>query len=117
MQYYSTKLKQLFDTVEDLEKAEVEFDKKEEENKKARELKSAEAKEVEAAYKDYLDFCEKANKEAKAKRQEYLNKKKAFIEKYGSYHMTYTNVDGKEEITISDLFEEALRIFPANLRW
>lgn len=75
MRYYSDKTKKLFNTEEELVKAEKEFDEKHALELKAKEEKTAKAKEVEEAYKKYLDL------------------RSNFIKEYGSYHQTLTEKD------------------------
>jgi seryl-tRNA synthetase len=79
MKYLSEKTKVAYDTVDELEKAEKEFDEKQ----TAIELKKTEraeaAKKVDEAYAKAI----KARKEA----DELLTE---FCKKYGAYHKTYT---------------------------
>lgn len=56
MKYFSEKLKKVYDTVEDLETAEKEFDEKHEKELALKEERKQRAQEVEDAYKKYLDL-------------------------------------------------------------
>ena len=83
---YSEKTKQKYDSVEACEIAEREWDalqekKKEEARVKAEERRTR-AKEVEDAYKAAVDA-----------EKEYIKLRNKFIKDYGSFHMTYSNVD------------------------
>ena len=104
--YYSRLLQKPFGTLEELQEAEFEIRKQQEEKQKAIDAKKEAAKLVEEAikrrieaeqlakktkaeaYKSYLEVCEKADQvvaiEAKTE-QEAL---KMFCEKYGSFHST-----------------------------
>ena len=80
MKYLSEKTNKAYDSVEELEKAELALEEK---NKKAlivKEERAKAAKEVEEAY----NKANEAYKEAKAKLDE-------FLKKYGSYHTTVNN--------------------------
>lgn len=74
MKYYSDKTRKLYDTEEDLLKAEELLAQKEIEEKKKMESRKSRAKEVEDAYKHYLDLLDK------------------FIKDYGSFHTTLTQL-------------------------
>ena len=73
MRYYSDKTKSLYENENELINAEQEFDKAHEEENRKREERKARAKEVENAYKRYLEL------------------RNQFIEDYGSYHMTVSS--------------------------
>lgn len=89
MKYFSEKLKKVYDTVEDLETAEKEFDEKHEKELALKEERKQRAQEVEDAYKKYLDL--RAN----------------FIKDYKSYHMTLTEKDlpNTTGLSLFDLFD------------
>lgn len=76
--FYSKLLKKPFDTVEELETAEADYRKKHEAEIKAVEVKKGRAKEVNDAYKNYV--------EAGKKYDELLDN---FIKDYDAFHMTY----------------------------
>ena len=80
--FYSEVLKKTFQTEEECLKAEKEFEEKHAAELKAKEEKAAKAKEIEQAYKHYIELRD------------------AFVKEYGSYHMTYT----KPETSLVDLF-------------
>lgn len=90
MKIYSEKTNQFYEDVDSCIKAEREHEEKLAELKKEKELKaqnrSTRAKEVEEAYKTYLDL---------------LNK---FIEDYGSFHMTYSNSNSNLDL-LNKLFK------------
>lgn len=70
MKYYSETLKKIFDTPEDLKKAEKAHKEKLAVEEKKRAERSARAKEVEEAYKAYKKLLDD------------------FVKDYGSFHMT-----------------------------
>jgi len=82
MKYYSENLKKLFDSPEELEKAEKELSEREAEEKAKREQRAVRAKEVEDAWNKY---------------QELL---KEFVKDYGSYHHSSNG----NEISLFDIF-------------
>lgn len=89
MKFYSEQTKKLYDSEDDLRKAEeklVELQKKEDEKKQAR---ANRAKEVEDAFKTASDAYARANT---------LLKK--FTDDYGSFHMTL-----KDGFTLPSLFD------------
>lgn len=104
--YYSKLLNKPFDSIDELKEAEDEYNKEHEaELAKAREKKS-DAHEVENAYKNYIKTVEETNKHLKdvtemiRKQQEevyneYIEAKNKFIDKHGSFHMTYVNKEPK----------------------
>lgn len=88
MKYYSEKTNKKYDTIEELETAEKEFDDREAKELALREERKARAHEVEEAYKRYLEL--------KAK----------FIQDYKEYHMTLRENDlpKLKDGSIIDLF-------------
>ena len=104
MKYYSEDLKKVFDSVDELEKAEKEASIKKEEEAKALSLKKEEAKAVEDAYRNLVDTKKKAFKEIDEAEQVYINKRNEFVKKYGSFHMTYTDKDAQPLSRLEDIF-------------
>jgi hypothetical protein len=100
---YSDKTKQYYNTIDEAKKAEADFDKNQLETSKATEEKKAAAKEVEDAYKHMLDVYKQASKMIDDAENVYYKAREKFINKYGSFHMTYSNENGKEYIAISDM--------------
>lgn len=90
MKYYSDKTKKLYDTVEDLSKAEKAYDEVH-----AAELKKAEEKKNAA---EAIRAARKAIVEAQNKYNELVNQ---FIKDYGSYHETYRDGD---VVSLRDIF-------------
>ena len=70
MKYYSDKLNKVFETVDEIESAELEYTKKLDEELKKKQERKERAKEVDEAFKNY---------------QKLLS---AFIKDYGSYHFS-----------------------------
>lgn len=96
MKYYSEKLSKkgvpaLFDTEKELREAEERAGAKEAGEKRKAEERKAEALAVENAYKKAVETRKKAHAEIEKADGEYIDKRNAFIEKYGSFHMTYTD--------------------------
>ena len=88
MRYYSDTLKKLYETEEELKKAEQEFNEKHALELKKKEERASRAKEVEDAYKKYLEL------------------RAQFVKDYGSYHMTITDKDLKNvPISLLDFFD------------
>lgn len=133
MRYYSDLLEKTFDTVEELEKeesAKLELEKKlqVEKEKTATERKEL-AHQVEEAYKNYIEVLDinskklselqaQINKENREASNKYLELRNEFIEKYGSFHMTYKDKTPKVEInepvkqiTFSDMFNDVFDLF------
>jgi predicted transcriptional regulator len=133
MKYYSDKLDKKFETVEELETAEKDYDAKETEKKALAETRKAESKEVVDAFKKfqgikqdslkelnkkiaelkdtYTSEVEKAKEEYMSKigdaETDYSTKLNEFIKKYGSFHYSYTsdNLDESDNSIIKELFD------------
>lgn len=112
MKYYSEKLSEakgkpaVFGTQKELEEAEKEFDgKRALEARKADERK-ADAKKVAEAYRHSLEVRRKATKEIEEADRAYREERSKFVGKHGSYHMTYTEEDGKGLLTFGDLWDD-----------
>ena len=92
MKYYSELTKKVYDTEEQLVEAEHKLALANEEKDKKAAQKKEDAKKVTDAFKVYLDLRNK------------------FIEKYGYWHATYTNVDGNDDYSY---FDNALELIKA----
>ena len=114
--FYSRELKQVFDSVEELEAAELKLHEEQDKKEKARLEKSADAKVVEDAYKHLLEVKAKAAKEIEEAEKMYYKERDAFIKKHGSYHMTYTNRNGEEYLSVSDLIDSVWNAFGSPFR-
>ena len=90
MKYYSDKTKKLYETVEDLNKAEKAYDEAH-----AAELKKAEEKKQRA---EEIKVARQAMMTAQNKYNELVNQ---FIKDYGCYHETYRDGD---MISLKDIF-------------
>lgn len=128
--YYSNLLQKPFDSLDELKKAEGDynqamkesFDKaraKREEAKKVEEAIKAQAEasaqarvEKRKAYKEYLskcdearaaylEACNKANETANEAYKDYQEKLRCFCEKYGSFHTTMNFVSGPTSYSIT----------------
>lgn len=73
MKFYSEETKKIYDSEDELKKAEKELKAQCELEKRKKEERSIRAKEVEDAFKNYVELRDK------------------FIEDYGNYHMTITS--------------------------
>ena len=89
MKYYSDKTKKLYETVEDLTKAEKAYDEVHAAELKKAEEKRRRAEEIKAARKVLIDA-----------QNAYSKLMNQFIKDYGSYHETYRDEDwnGLKEI-------------------
>ena len=113
MKYYSELLHKPFDTVEELEKAESEKKAQLDALKDKTKERTKRAKEVENAYKNWVDLKEKYFNEldeAYEKYEELLNK---FVKDYGSFHMTITNDNGVEKYNLKEIADNTLNSFLA----
>jgi acetyl-CoA carboxylase carboxyltransferase component len=108
LKIYSDKTKQYYDTEAEAQEAEAVFDKKQNDTSKATEEKKAAAKEVEDAYKHMLDVDKQASKMIDDAKTSYYEAREKFINKYGSFHMTYSSNNGKEYISVSDVLDALL---------
>lgn len=105
MLYTSELTGKSYKTVEELEAAEAEAKKAEEEKQALVEAKKARAKEVEDAYLEYQNVKEKAFKEIADAEKKWVELRDKFAEDYHGYHMTYSNINGKKEITFNDVID------------
>ncbi len=104
--YYSKLLSTPFDTLDELRAAEKEYQDKLNAKAAAQSEKKALAENVEKAYANYVLTLEESQKEfnkltdkiAQAK-SEYVDAKNQFIEKFGSFHMTYVNKEPKVDVS------------------
>ena len=113
MKYYSELLHKPFTTVEELEKAEQEKREQLDALKVKTQERTIRAKEVENAYKNWVELKNKYFKEiddAYEKYEELLNK---FVKDYGSFHMTYTNENGVETYNLKEIADNTLNSFLA----
>lgn len=79
---------------------------------KAKEEKQKDAKEVELAYTEYVKLLDEMQKKCDKAYNDYIAKRNAFIEKYGSYHMTYKSTSPIVEFNgIEDFFESLYKLF------
>lgn len=90
MKYYSELTRQVYDTEKQLVEAEHKLALVNEEKDKKVAQKKEDAKKVTDAFKNAQDIYD--NYRTAFKR--YLELRKKFIDKYGYWHATYTNVDG-----------------------
>lgn len=109
MLYLSEKTGKSYKTVEELEAAEKEFDKAEAEKKALVEVKKARAKEVEDAYLELQKVREEAFAKISEAETKWIELRDKFAEDYHGYHMTYSNINGKKEISFSDLVDSIVR--------
>ena len=83
MKYYSEKLKKVYDTVEQLQTAETEYDKAHAAEIAKQKERKARAEEINKARKELVNAQNRYN--------DLINK---FVKDYGSYHATYTDGEG-----------------------
>lgn len=104
MKYYSTKLNSLFDTVEELEAAEKEYD-----------AKQAEKAKLDAERKAAWNKVQDSYKLAAAQREAAEQMEKEFYEKYGKAHGTMTEVESNElDKMMTDLTDHVNTIIRVN---
>lgn len=89
MRYYSDVCHKLFESQEELEKAEKALVQKNDEEAKKKAERKADADKVQAAYDKVIEDCKEYNK--------LVNE---FVKKYGSYHKTINT-----PIKFSDVFD------------
>ena len=111
MKYYSDLLKRPFNTVEELEKAEQEKQEQINALKKKNDERKDRANEVQDAYKKYLEIKKKNFEEIDNAYNDYLKLRDKFVDDYGSFHMTFTNKDGNENYSLTDVFKDVNDIF------
>ena len=103
MLYTSEVTGKSYKTVKELEDAEKAAKKEEEEKEKLLAVKKERAKEVEDAYLHYQKVKEEAIRAIGEAEETWLKLRDEFAKDYHGYHMTYTNVNGKEEISFGDI--------------
>lgn len=104
--FYSNLLNKPFGTLKELRTAEDEFKKKNAAEIAKKEERRVDSAKVSDAYQKYMNACRKANEDIAKARSEWLGERQKFIDKYNSFHMSYTNDNGKEEITVCDAFKD-----------
>ena len=103
--YYSKVLNKPFDTLEELKAAELKVREEAAAKEKLSAEKKARAEEVEKAYLEYQKVKEEAYKKISEAENKWLELRDKFAEDYHGYHMTYSNVNGKKEISFGDLLD------------
>ena len=111
MKYLSEKTNKAYDTEEELKKAEKEFDLKQKQKEDEVSKKKQDAQKVQDAYKKFLETSKRCREEIEKAEQDYYDLMSKFIEKYGSWHMTYTNVNGEEPFNTNDVLTNAIKAF------
>lgn len=124
--YYSKLLKEPFNSIEDLKAAEKKYQDQQKEKLAKIDEKKLLAKKVEEAYSKYTNMLEKGNKdisdfvtkvrsEQNEAYNEYLSARNDFIEKYGSFHMTFVDkkpqVDTNNVADFKRVYEDTLNNF------
>ena len=102
--YRSKLLNKYFEDYSELVKAEEEFKRVNEEKIRKAEEKKSEAKKVEDAYKKALEVRKEAYEKIYEAEKEFNKLRKDFVDKYGSWHITYTNENGEDNFYVSDTF-------------
>lgn len=120
--YFSEKLNKYFDSKKECEAAEAAFDQEKIKKEKAKEARSEDAKKVEEAYKHIFavrkeasQMIREANRMIEDAQQAYYKARREFVNKYGSFHMTYSNDNGDETISTGDLFDAFQKVFEIDL--
>ena len=112
MKYFSEKLNKVFDDVKSLEEEEKLLEEKNKQKAELAEIKKTRAQEVEDAFKKTLEARKEAKELIKKADEEYENLKSKFIKDYGYFHMSFSNVDDKQLITVNDIIEDFFGNFP-----
>lgn len=118
MLYTSEKTGKSYKTVDDLNKAEADFEDSQALESKKLDEKKTRAQEIKDAWKGVLDARKQAQDILKKADDKYDALKDAFVKDYGSYHMSYYSDDDKDEITVDDIIGDML--FPIDIfdrRW
>jgi len=126
-QFWSNILKRPFATVAELKEAENKYSEEEKKKKELSQTKKERAEEIQNAYKELLDTKKKADEIINKARQEafklietkehcYNELVNSFCRDYGSYHMSYSNANGDERISISDTLDSFNSLFDLLLR-
>ena len=113
--YHSKLLNKYFESYDDMLREEAEFKRQNEEKLKKQAERKERAAEVEDAYKKTLEARDQARKLIEEADKKYYELRNKFIQDFGSYHISYTNTDGKEQLTVSDMVDamfDAFKNFP-----
>lgn len=100
--YHSYKLSKDFTTIKELQEAEMAFEKQQAEKELATAERKADAQKVEDARRAITAAREEAAKMIQEATENYYAARQQFIDKYGSYHETYTSNDNG--ITFNDFW-------------
>ena len=116
--FYSEKLQKYFDSEEECKAEEEKFDKALAEKEQAKEARAKDASDVEEAYRNALAVRKEVSRIiADAKREvdeadrEYFKARREFVNKYGSFHMTYSSDSDDGYITVGDWFDAIKNMF------
>lgn len=128
MRVYSDVTKKFYDTVNECEKAEADYQEQLKNEASKKDEKKELAHKVEDSYKEYLKVVEEEakkleearsiyQKNTKQAKENYFKARNEFIKKYGSFHMTYKGdqpvVDTIEyNYSLLDDVFDAFRNFP-----
>lgn len=110
MKFYSEKLSRLYDSEEELHKAEKEAEDQESAKAALSKQKKERAEAIRKAFQKSQDVRSQAIQDIKKADSEYRQLVQAFIRDYGSYHMSYYNHNNHSRVYIStsDLLENLL---------
>ena len=103
--YYSKLLNKPFDTLEELKAAEDTHRKELEKKEQLANEKRVRAKEVEEAYAHSMQVRKEAQEMIRKADDEYYKLRTDFIKDYGSFHMTFSDNNGKKAVTVSDVID------------
>lgn len=109
--YYSKLLNKPFDTLKELQEAEAEFHKANEEKEKLASEKKARAEEIKLLKSKTIEARKEAQKLIKEADDAYNKAVDEFIRDYGSYHESYYNDGKREVITINDVIDSFFKPF------
>ena len=117
MKFYSEQTKKLYDSEKELKDAENKLALEKAEKEKALEGRKVEAQKVEDAYKKALEVRKEAYKQIDEAEKEFYKLRREFVDKYGSWHMTYSSKNDEDAYYISDAFESINKFFKDFFGW
>lgn len=107
--YHSDILNKNFFDYDELVKEEEAFEKENNEKLHLAEVKKTRAKEVEDAYLKLQSVKKECYDKIQEAENRWIELRDEFAKDYNGYHMTYSNVDGKEHVTFSDLLNSIFK--------
>lgn len=104
--FYSTTLRQVFDSVEALKTAETQAKEEAEKKDKLLVEKKTKADAIETAYKHSIEVRKECDAKIKEADKAYYSLRDQFVKDYGSFHMTYRDSDTIVEDSLFDFIKK-----------